>query len=141
MIHHVSLEVSDLERAARFYDAVVSAESATVFEHCVRAIAHATRYGAHGLPLMGCGDWNDGMNLVGVHGKGESVWLGWFIYTTLTAFLPIAEERGKKSLADKWRKYQSHLKIALENHAWDGAWYRRGYFDDGTPLGSARGSA
>jgi cyclic beta-1,2-glucan synthetase len=120
-----------------FFEPEISEESDNLFQHCVRALKHSITKGPHGLPLFGTGDWNDAMNRVGHQGKGESVWLGWFIYTTLTAFLPIAEERGKKSLADKWRKYLSHLKIALENHAWDGAWYRRGYFDDGTPLGSA----
>ena len=77
------------------------------------------------------------MNRVGHLGKGESVWLGWFMYSTLSAFLPLAEGRGKKALVDKWRKYQAQLRSALEKFAWDGAWYLRGYFDDGTPLGSA----
>jgi cyclic beta-1,2-glucan synthetase len=120
-----------------FFEPQISEETATLFQHCVRALKHSLTKGPHGLPLFGTGDWNDAMNRVGHLGRGESVWLGWFIYTTLSAFLPLAEARGKKTLADKWRKYQSQLKSALEKFAWDGAWYLRGYFDDGTPFGSA----
>ena len=93
--------------------------------------------GSHGLPLMGTGDWNDGMNRVGEHGRGESVWLGWFLHATLNAFAPLARERSKLVLAGEWLEAATRLRSALEQHAWDGDWYRRGFFDDGTPLGSA----
>jgi cyclic beta-1,2-glucan synthetase len=120
-----------------FFEPEVGEETASLFQHCVRGLKRGITKGPHGLPLFGTGDWNDAMNRVGHLGKGESIWLGWFIYTTLVAFLPLAESRGKKALAEKWRKYLSQLKSALEKKAWDGAWYLRGYFDDGTPFGSA----
>ena len=114
-----------------------SAETATLFEHCARAIDQSLAVGAHGLPLMGSGDWNDGMNRVGHEGRGESVWLGWFLCTVLTAFAPIAAARGERPRAARWRAHLRTLRRALERHGWDGDWYRRAYFDDGTPLGSA----
>jgi cyclic beta-1,2-glucan synthetase len=114
----------------------VSEETGTLYEHCVRGLKHSLTKGPHGLPLFGTGDWNDAMNRVGHEGKGESVWLGWFIHATVTAFLPHVEARDP-ALAEKWRKYLNRLASSLENHAWDGAWYRRGYFDDGTPMGTA----
>jgi cyclic beta-1,2-glucan synthetase len=119
-----------------FFMPVISSESATLFEHCARALDHGLRVGQHGLPLFGTGDWNDGMNRVGEKGKGESVWLGWFLQSTLVSFAPIAAARGEKARADKWLAHAAALLKALEQ-AWDGEWYRRGYFDDGTPLGSA----
>jgi cyclic beta-1,2-glucan synthetase len=115
----------------------VSAESAPVFEHCVRALNRSLPVGEHGLPLMGAGDWNDGMNRVGYLGKGESVWLGWFLYTTLNGFAPFCEQRGDTELATQYRSHMEQLQKALNKNAWDGDWYRRAYFDDGTPLGSA----
>ncbi len=87
---------------------------------------------------MGTGDWNDGMNRVGEHGKGESVWLGWFLHTNLWEFAKIAASRGEQKRAEAWRLHVSALKAALERDGWDGEWYRRAYFDDGTPLGSAQ---
>lgn len=117
---------------------VVSEEKATVYEHCVRALDRSLTVGAHGLPLMGSGDWNDGMNRVGNQGKGESVWVGWFLYTTLEGFAPFCDERKQKALGNRYRKHMVRLKKALEDKAWDGDWYRRAYFDDGTPLGSAQ---
>jgi cyclic beta-1,2-glucan synthetase len=116
----------------------VSQESATVYEHCARAFDRSLAVGEHGLPLMGTGDWNDGMNRVGHLGKGESVWLGWFLYTALAGFLPHVDSRKENARGDRYRKHLEHLKKALEENAWDGDWYRRAYFDDGTPLGSAR---
>ena len=116
----------------------VSDESASVFEHCSRALDRSLAVGKHGLPLMGGGDWNDGMNRVGHQGKGESVWLGWFLYMTLGAFLPHVEARKQRVRVNRYRKHLEHLRKALEEKAWDGDWYRRAYFDDGTPLGSAR---
>jgi cellobiose phosphorylase len=115
---------------------VVSSESATLYEHCVRVLEHADRVGPHGLPLMGTGDWNDGMNKVGAHGQGESVWNGWFILTVLKAFAELADRRGDAGRAAWCRERAERMHAALEAHAWDGAWYRRAYFDDGTPLGS-----
>jgi cellobiose phosphorylase len=114
-----------------------SEESASLYDHCTRAILHGLRFGEHGLPLMGTGDWNDGMNLVGMHGKGESVWLGWFLYTVLDEFTPLAERRGDAAFAVRCRQEADRLRQNIEQAAWDGGWYRRAYFDDGTPLGSS----
>jgi len=114
---------------------VVSKERASLYEHCVRAVALNLSTGAHGLPLMGTGDWNDGMNLVGSGGKGESVWLGWFLVSILRPFADLAAARGETDRADTYRQHATLLEGALEQ-AWDGEWYRRAYFDDGTPLGS-----
>src|SRR6185503_10235983 len=114
-----------------------STQSATLYEHCVRAIVHGSRLGARGLPLMGSGDWNDGMNLVGIKGTGESVWLGFFLCAVLEQFAWIARGRGDAAFADRCDAERSELRRNLERHGWDGKWYRRAYFDDGTPLGSA----
>jgi cyclic beta-1,2-glucan synthetase len=115
----------------------VSSETASLFDHALRAIAHAMKYGAHGLPLIGSGDWNDGMNRVGHRGRGESVWLGWFLVTVLNDFAPLCERRGRSDLAQRYRDDARWLTGMLEL-AWDGDWYRRAYFDDGTPLGSVQ---
>ncbi len=115
----------------------VSAQAGTLYDHCVRALKHGYRLGSHGLPLMGTGDWNDGMNKVGSHGKGESVWNAWFFVTVLNAFAELAEHRCQAD-ADWCRERATQLRTAVEENAWDGAWYRRAYFDDGTPLGSAQ---
>ncbi len=120
-----------------YFQPTVSAERATLFEHCARALDRSLAVGPHGLPLIGSGDWNDGMNRVGHEGRGESVWLGWFLHTTLWEFARLADARGERGRADAWRTHVHVLKAALEAHAWDGDWYRRAYFDDGTPLGSA----
>jgi cyclic beta-1,2-glucan synthetase len=124
-------EVEVYERPAR------SDEHGSLYEHCTRAVALNLETGAHGLPLMGTGDWNDGMNLVGAQGRGESVWLGWFLATILSPLADIAEERGERDRATLYRRHVVQLTSALEQ-AWDGEWYRRAYFDDGTPLGSAQ---
>jgi cellobiose phosphorylase len=116
----------------------VSGQTATVYEHCLRALERGYRLGSHGLPLMGTGDWNDGMNKVGAGGKGESVWNGWFFVAVLKAFAELAGRRGDAVRAAWCRERAEALRAALEANAWDGAWYRRAYFDDGTPLGSAR---
>jgi cellobiose phosphorylase len=115
----------------------VSTQTGTIYEHCLRALKHGYRLGSHGLPLMGTGDWNDGMNKVGVHGKGESIWNAWFFVTVLNAFADLAEQRNEADDADWCLAGAEQLRVALEASAWDGAWYRRAYFDDGTPLGSA----
>jgi cyclic beta-1,2-glucan synthetase len=115
----------------------VSPESASLFDHICRAIDRSLSYGAHGLPLMGSGDWNDGMNRVGAEGRGESVWLGWFLVVVLNDTATICERRNRVELAQRYRSQAKWLTGMLEL-AWDGAWYRRAYFDDGTPLGSAQ---
>lgn len=123
-----------------YFQPMISDERATLLEHCALALDHSLSVGSHGLPLIGTGDWNDGMNRVGEAGKGESIWLGWFLHTTLSAFAPLAEDRGEDARATTWRQHAATLRIALEGAGWDGGWYRRGYFDDGTPLGSAASS-
>jgi cyclic beta-1,2-glucan synthetase len=115
----------------------VSPNDGSVYEHCERALEHAVKLGPHGLPLMGTGDWNDGMNKVGAKGHGESVWNGWFMLATLREFADLAEQRGDGARAAWCRERAEDLRVALEQHAWDGHWYRRAYFDDGTPLGAA----
>ena len=114
-----------------------SDEQASLYGHCVRAIGRALRFGAHGLPLMGSGDWNDGMNLVGADGRGESVWLGFFLYAVLTPFAALARRHGDTAFADCCAEEAAGLRLRLEESGWDGGWYRRAYFDDGSPLGSA----
>jgi cyclic beta-1,2-glucan synthetase len=123
-----------------YFQPRVSATRATLFEHCARALDRSLAVGSHGLPLMGTGDWNDGMNRVGEQGKGESVWLGWFLHTILWEFAKVADARGEHRRSEIWRIHVSALKAALERDGWDGEWYRRAYFDDGTPLGSAESS-
>ncbi|MDX9715432.1 MAG: glucoamylase family protein [Dissulfurispiraceae bacterium] len=112
-------------------------DSASLYEHCIRAIRISLSYGVHGLPLIGGGDWNDGMNLVGISGKGESVWMAWFLGDTLNKFEKIARLRGDVDFAELCLEERESLRIRAEDSAWDGDWYRRAYFDDGTPLGSA----
>ncbi|MEW6363216.1 MAG: S41 family peptidase [Acidobacteriota bacterium] len=114
----------------------ISAEQGTLFEHCLRAIDKGITSGAHGLPLMGAGDWNDGMNRVGHGGRGESTWLGFFLHSVLEEFAPLCEAHGDEARAERYRSEASRLGTVLEE-AWDGEWYGRGYYDDGTPLGSA----
>jgi cyclic beta-1,2-glucan synthetase len=115
----------------------VSGQSGTLYEHCVRAIERGLTIGSHGLPLIGTGDWNDGLNRVGHQGRGESVWLGWFLSKILGDFATIVEAHGDRERATRWRGERERLGTMLEQ-AWDGDWYRRAYFDDGTPLGSAQ---
>jgi cyclic beta-1,2-glucan synthetase len=119
-----------------FFPPSISERHATLFAHCALALDQSLALGVHGLPLIGTGDWNDGMNRIGEHGKGESVWLGWFLYAALSAFAPLAERREDQERAASWRRHASALSEALERDGWDGAWFRRAYFDDGTPLGS-----
>jgi cyclic beta-1,2-glucan synthetase len=126
------------EQAARYEQFPFTEQRATLYRHCLAAIERGRTAGAHGLPLFGSGDWNDGMDRVGIGGRGESVWLGWFLYATLTRFAPLCERMGEVTRADELRRHADTLRRALEASAWDGEWYRRGYYDDGTPLGSAR---
>lgn len=114
-----------------------SSEEGTLYEHCVRAITHGLRYGEHGLPLIGTCDWNDGMDQVGNHGKGESVWLAFFLYDILLKFAELAGMYGDAGFATRCKTEAATLRTNIHENAWDGGWYRRAYFDDGTPLGSA----
>lgn len=114
----------------------IAAEGGSLYEHCLRAIDRATTAGAHGLPLFGSGDWNDGMNRVGREGRGESVWLGFFLHVVLGEFAPLCAARGDTTRAARYRAHRARLADAL-GQSWDGEWYRRGYYDDGSPLGSA----
>ncbi len=118
-----------------FFQPSISDRQASVYDHCARALEAGLTRGEHGLPLIGTGDWNDGMNAVGAQGRGESSWLGWFLLSTIGTLAPLAERRGETERAQRWRDYADDLRGALER-AWDGEWYRRGYYDDGTPLGS-----
>ncbi|HEX6911030.1 MAG TPA: protein ndvB, partial [Longimicrobium sp.] len=116
-----------------------SGQRASVYEHCCRSIDRSLTRGAHGLPLMGTGDWNDGMNRVGREGRGESVWMGFFLHGILDDFVPLCEARGDVARAETYRAYRAELAAALnaEGQGWDGGWYRRAYYDNGAPLGSA----
>ena len=114
-----------------------SEEKTTLYDHCVRAILRGLRFGDHGLPLIGSGDWNDGMNLVGKDGKGESVWLAFFFYDVLMRFMEIARMHGDLPFAERCEREAEKLRRNIEDHGWDGGWYLRAFFDDGTPLGSA----
>ncbi|TFW13708.1 cyclic beta 1-2 glucan synthetase, partial [Massilia arenosa] len=126
------------EHEESYYDLPQPAQQhASLYEHCVRALRHGLRFGEHGLPLMGSGDWNDGMDRVGAEGKGESVWLGWFLCDVLRKFEGVARLQGDQEFAATCREQAQELALNLERHAWDGEWYRRAYFDDGTPLGTA----
>jgi cyclic beta-1,2-glucan synthetase len=125
------------EQEDAYFQPTASNQLATLYVHCVRALDISLTSGAHGLPLIGSGDWNDGMNRVGCEGKGESIWLAWFLIATLHEFAGLAEARGEQQTATRWREHSDKLKLALEAAGWDGGWYRRAYFDDGTPLGSA----
>jgi len=129
------MPLTELEQE-RYERTTASNEEATLYEHCMRAIQRALRFGEHGLPLMGGGDWNDGMNAVGEKGQGESVWLGWFLSSVLAKFAPICARLGDGVTADALLTIRETLLAAIEAHAWDGGWYRRAYSDDGAALGS-----
>jgi cellobiose phosphorylase len=115
---------------------VISEHTASVFEHCCLAIDKSLTKGAHGLPLMGIGDWNDGMSRIGREGKGESVWMGFFLYTILNRWIPLCERRGETARVKNYTLYRDELLVAINDAGWDGEWYRRAYYDDGTPLGT-----
>lgn len=114
-----------------------SEQSGSLYEHCVRAILKGLTRGEHGLPLIGSGDWNDGMNMVGDHGQGESIWLGFFLYDVLMRFAEVARTKGDAPFTERCRTEAAQLQQSIEQQGWDGEWYRRAYFDDGSPLGSA----
>ena len=115
----------------------VTSEQASLYEHCRRALERACTSGAHGLPLIGTGDWNDGMSRVGAAGHGESVWLAWFLVTTLRTFAERADHRGDTAASEVMQQWAERYSVAIERDGWDGAWYRRAFYDDGTPIGSA----
>jgi len=119
-----------------FFEPRVSRDEASLYEHCARALDVSLSLGAHGLPLIGTGDWNDGMNRVGEKGRGESVWLAWFLLATISTFAPYAQARNESGRAARWEQWAATVRVALESAGWDGQWYRRGYYDDGAPLGS-----
>jgi cyclic beta-1,2-glucan synthetase len=119
-----------------YFQPAVSIQEATIFEHCRRAIAKGDTQGPHGLPLIGSCDWNDGMSSVGDEGKGESVWLAWFLIDVLNKFAVLSDDRGEGELALEYRQRARDLSATVEQASWDGEWYLRAYFDDGTPLGS-----
>ncbi len=125
------------EQDDAYFHPTQTVREASLFEHCARTLDLSLATGTHGLPLIGSGDWNDGMNRVGNRGQGESIWLAWFLIKTLLEFAEIAETRGDNERAKRWLEHAGQLRIAVEAEGWDGAWYRRAYFDDGTPLGSA----
>ena len=127
-------------QAEAFFKPTVAHGETRLYEHCARALDISLSLGAHGLPLIGTGDWNDGMNRVGEKGRGESVWLAWFLLAAITAFAPFAEARNESSRATRWRQCAATVRTALESEGWDGEWYRRGYYDDGAPLGSNESS-
>ena len=121
-----------------YYDLPIRANQFdNLYNHCVKSIVHALKFGEHGLPFIGSGDWNDGMDKVGEHGKGESVWLAFFLYDILIRFAEIALIKNDSVFAEKCKSEAEYLRLNIEKNAWDGEWYRRAYFDDGTPLGSA----
>lgn len=121
-----------------FFEPATSDEVASLYEHGARAIDVSLALGAHDLPLIGTGDWNDGMNRVGEQGRGESTWLAWFLIATINAYAGFAEARGEHARLARWSRCRETMRTALEKAGWDGAWYRRGYYDDGTPLGSSQ---
>ncbi len=140
MVPFLEGPVLHADQLESYFQPTVSEEHGTLFEHCARALDQSLAVGSHGLPLIGTGDWNDGLNLVGAGGKGESIWLGWFLHATLSAFAKLAESRGEQIRAAAWRQHATALAGSLEREGWDGDWYLRAFFDDGTPLGSASSS-
>jgi cyclic beta-1,2-glucan synthetase len=136
-IRFIEAPVLAADQEDAYQEPAASLESASLYEHAARALDISLQVGRHGLPLIGTGDWNDGMNRVGNQGAGESVWLAWFLINTLDAWSPIAHARGDAARAATWRAHSLALRAAIEAEAWDGDWYRRAFADDGSPLGSA----
>ncbi|RYG68284.1 protein ndvB, partial [bacterium] len=122
----------------KYFQPEISPEKASIFEHCRRAIEKGCTFGPNGLPLIGGGDWNDGLNRVGIEGKGESVWLAWFCVEVLNTFAEVCQQQGEKELAKTYKARAKKYVTNIDKNAWDGEYYRRGYFDDGTPLGSSQ---
>ncbi|NGP76550.1 glycosyltransferase 36 [Balneolaceae bacterium YR4-1] len=128
--------LNDGEQEA-YLEPETTSHKASIYEHCCRAIDKSLTKGNHGLPLMGAGDWNDSMNRVGENGQGESVWLGFFLYKILDDFLPICKKQGDEDRVETYKSFKTELKKHLNSEGWDGEWYRRAFYDDGTPLGSS----
>ncbi len=122
----------------RYGNPTKTQEEGSIYEHCIKAIEISCEFGRNGLPLMGSGDWNDGMNRVGNDGFGESVWLAWFLIVTLESFIPFCQEKGDSEKVQDYSQIMTQVTEAIEQNAWDGNWYRRAFFDDGTPLGSIK---
>ncbi|MGB3222942.1 MAG: glucoamylase family protein [Desulforhopalus sp.] len=137
-VHFLEGRELNPDEEAYFDQPQISHEAAGLYEHCKRSIMYGLRFGEHQLPLIGCGDWNDGMNLVGRDGKGESVWLAWFLYENLQQFAQLAHHRDDDTFAEICIEQAELLRTNIEANGWDGGWYRRAYFDDGTPLGSSK---
>ena len=137
LVHFVEGPALQSGEVSSYASPTPSAEALPLYEHCVRAVDNGLRFGAHGLPLMGSCDWNDGMNLVGVEGRGESVWLGFFLHLVLTQFGNIARRRGDAGMASRCIEVSARLRTAIQQSSWDGAWYQRAWFDDGSPLGTS----
>ena len=133
---YVSEECLRENEDERYNRPCISEEKTSLYEHCIKAIEHSLKFGQHGIPLMGSGDWNDGMNTVGNKGKGESVWLGWFLYSILESFAPICRFMKEDNRAERYLNIAAEIRKSIEENAWDGSWYRRAYFDNGIPLGS-----
>jgi len=129
-------EMLDERTDEKYFVPDIADEHASLYEHCIRALERSMKLGERGLPLMGSGDWNDGMSTVGNKGQGESVWLGWFLIDIMRKFAPISEKFGDEARAIKYEKFAKTLLTNINENAWDGSWYRRAYFDDGTPMGS-----
>ena len=121
----------------RYNKPQVSQIQGSLYEHCIKSIIRSLKFGEHGIPLMGSGDWNDGMSTVGNKGRGESIWLGWFMYSILTKFTTLCKLKGDEEKVVLFEKNAIDILNSIEEYGWDGSWYRRAYFDDGTPLGSA----
>ncbi|WP_422484904.1 GH36-type glycosyl hydrolase domain-containing protein [Gudongella sp. DL1XJH-153] len=135
-LHYVTGETLDEDENEIYMSVGISEYKETLYEHCIKAIDHALEFGSRGLPLMKGGDWNDGMNKVGIEGKGESVWLGWFLAQILKRFSKICMEKDDRVKSTEYLNHQKDIIQAIEEEGWDGSWYRRAYYDDGTPLGS-----
>lgn len=136
VVQFIEAPLLESHQESLYLSPTLSKEKQPILEHCFRAIDRSLKTGSHGLPYIGCGDWNDGMNRVGQAGEGESVWMAWFLYSTLNKFIEIVGD-GHSERIDLYRAHMQKLKKAIEEKAWDGEWYHRAYFDDGTPLGSA----
>lgn len=123
-------------QAEMFSEVQITSETATIYDHCIRAINHSLKFGPHDIPLIGSGDWNDGMNSVGEKGQGESIWLGWFMYSVLNSFAGICESKGNEDLKISYSEHAFNIRRAILENGWDGEWFRRAYFDNGKPIGS-----
>ncbi len=135
-IPYLKMPVLNPDQEDLYGEPEVSDITGTIYDHCLRAINHSLRFGEHGMPLIGTGDWNDGLNSVGNEGKGESVWLGWFLYTVLSEFSNICEIESDKDTRNAFESTANKLKLSLNTNTWDGNWYKRAWFDSGKPLGS-----